>query len=352
MFMGDDMNSSGDWLSDLAMEDPASITHHCQLMMMMMMNSQDNNNEALNDDNMSILDPSDLFFEQEFYTSSSKANQSSVISDEIATNNVGAAEKEVKAKNSRMIDSVWSGCTSASSCSQLISFGSSNGFDIKEEPVHHYGDHLDGTNHNHDDGQIKPKTRKRPGAAMPLCTQEHVIAERKRREVMTQRFLALSALIPGLKKMDKASILGNAAKYLKQLEERVKLLEEQTTKRIVESVVIAKRTQDTNIDDENSSISNEDFHNSNPLFEIEARASNKNVLIRIHSQKDQGLAQRVLNEIEKLHLTTLNYNTAPFGNYAMNITIIAQMDDEFDMKMKDLALHLRLRLQKFLCLEK
>ena len=128
------------------MEDPASITDHCQ-MMMMMMNSQDNNDEALNDDNMLFLDPSDLIFEQESYTSSSKANQSSVISHEIGSNNVGAAEKEVKAKNSRMIDSVWSGCTSASSCSppsgQLISFGSSNGFDIKEERVHHYGDHLD-----------------------------------------------------------------------------------------------------------------------------------------------------------------------------------------------------------------
>jgi len=125
--------------------------------------------------------------------------------------------------------------------------------------------------------------------------------------------------------MDKASILGDAAKYLKQLEEQVKVLEEQTTKRIVESVVITKRMQDSNIDDDNSSMDNEDFNNSNPLLEIEARASSKNVLIRIHSQKDQGLAQKVLCEIEKLHLTTLNYNTAPFGNYAMNITLIAQV---------------------------
>jgi len=182
------------------MEDPASITHHCQMMMMMMMNSQDNN-ETLNDDNIMCLDPSDLFFEQESDSSSSKANQNSVVTPEIAT----TARKEVKAEKNTMTNGVWSACTSASSCSppsgQLISFGSSDGFDVKEEPVLQYGDHhLDGTG-NHDYAKVKPKTRKRPGAAMPLCTQEHVIAERKRREIMTQRFLALSALIPGLKKV-------------------------------------------------------------------------------------------------------------------------------------------------------
>jgi len=65
---------------------------------------------------------------------------------------------------------------------------------------------------------------------------------------------------------------------------------------------------------------------TNPLLEIEARASNNNiVLIRIHSQKDQGLFQKVLNEIEKLHLTTLNCSTMPFGANAMNITIVAQV---------------------------
>jgi len=55
------------------------------------------------------------------------------------------------------------------------------------------------------------------------------------------------------------------------------LLEEQATKRIVRSVVIAMRTQDSNVDNENSSMDNEDFNHSNLLLDIEARASNKNV---------------------------------------------------------------------------
>ncbi|KAK3026769.1 hypothetical protein RJ639_040308 [Escallonia herrerae] len=61
--------------------------------------------------------------------------------------------------------------------------------------------------------------------------QDHVLAERKRRERLTERFIALSALLPGLKKMDKASVLGNAITHIKQLQERVKTLEEEARER-------------------------------------------------------------------------------------------------------------------------
>lgn len=44
---------------------------------------------------------------------------------------------------------------------------------------------------------------KRAGAMTrtPLNAQDHVIAERKRREKLSQRFIALSAVVPGLKKV-------------------------------------------------------------------------------------------------------------------------------------------------------
>ncbi|CAM8889722.1 unnamed protein product [Rhodiola kirilowii] len=48
---------------------------------------------------------------------------------------------------------------------------------------------------------------------------DHVVAERKRREKLNQRFIALSALVPNLKKMDKASVLAGAVRYLKELQE-------------------------------------------------------------------------------------------------------------------------------------
>ncbi|KAF7843064.1 nicotiana tabacum ORF protein [Senna tora] len=66
------------------------------------------------------------------------------------------------------------------------------------------------------------------GADVSMCGGDD--EEWKRREKLSQRFIALSALVPGLKKMDKASVLGDAIKYLKQLQEKVKSLEEEEAK--------------------------------------------------------------------------------------------------------------------------
>ncbi|KAI3973532.1 hypothetical protein MKX01_011088 [Papaver californicum] len=176
------------------------------------------------------------------------------------------------------------------------------------------------------------------------CTKDHVIAERKRREKLSQRFIALSALVPELKKMDKASVLGDAVKYLKQLQERVRTLEEQTTKKTVESVIFLKKTQ-IYADDNDSSSSNENSIAGStydkPLPEIEARVSHKNVLIRIHCEKRDGVFVKILSQIEKLHLCIISSNAIPFDDSSLAITVTAQMNAEYSMTVKDLVQSLR-----------
>ncbi|GAB4847169.1 hypothetical protein Ancab_026180 [Ancistrocladus abbreviatus] len=180
----------------------------------------------------------------------------------------------------------------------------------------------------------------------PLVAQDHIIAERKRREKLSQRFIALSALVPGLKKMDKASVLGDAIKYLKQLQERAKTLEDQAKKRALESVVLVKKSQISIYDDDASSSSENSKETLEEMLpEIEARVSDKNVLIRIHCEKQQGLLVRILSEIEKLHLTVINSSALTFGNYDLVITIVAQMDEELSMTPKELVKKLRFAFQ-------
>ncbi|XP_071932413.1 transcription factor bHLH18-like [Coffea arabica] len=72
---------------------------------------------------------------------------------------------------------------------------------------------------------------KKPGGRTRLRTQnyDHVVAERKRYELFSQSFMALSTIVPGLKKMHKTFIL----------EERAKKLEEQT----MEPAVLVKKPQ-------------------------------------------------------------------------------------------------------------
>ncbi|XP_057976834.1 transcription factor bHLH18-like isoform X2 [Malania oleifera] len=178
---------------------------------------------------------------------------------------------------------------------------------------------------------------------------DHIIAERKRREKLSQRFIALSAIVPGLKKTDKASVLGDAIKYLKHLQEQVKTLEEQTRKKTMESVVFVKKTHI--IDDGENSSSDENFSGSpqgDPLPEIEARFSDKNVLIRIHCEKKKGVTEKILSEIEQLHLIVTNSSVMTFGNSALDVTIIAQMDLEFHLTAKDLVKNLRTAFKLFM----
>ncbi|KAJ1433060.1 hypothetical protein SESBI_06276 [Sesbania bispinosa] len=53
----------------------------------------------------------------------------------------------------------------------------------------------------------------------------HVLAERRRREKLSERFIILRSLVPFMTKTDKASILGDAIEYVKQLRDRVQILE-------------------------------------------------------------------------------------------------------------------------------
>ncbi|XP_038681403.1 transcription factor bHLH25-like isoform X2 [Tripterygium wilfordii] len=191
---------------------------------------------------------------------------------------------------------------------------------------------------------------KRIGTSTRLSdTQDHVIAERKRREKLSQRFIALSAIVPGLKKTDKASVLGDAIKYLKQLQERVKVLEDQTRKKTMESVVFVKRSQ-IFCEDENSS-SDANIPSGpldEPLLELEARFCEKNVLIRIHCEKRKGILEKTVAEIEKLSLTVINSSVMTFGTSTLDVTLIAQMDAEFSMSVKDLVKSLRSAFKLFM----
>nr|XP_027103298.1 transcription factor bHLH18-like [Coffea arabica] len=179
------------------------------------------------------------------------------------------------------------------------------------------------------------KGRTRPASQ----TYDHIIAERKRREQLSQRFVALSAIVPGLKKMDKTSVLGDAITYLKHLKERVKTLEEQATKQKMQSVVLVKKSQLV-VEDEGSS------DEQRPLPEIEAKLCDKKVLLRVHCENHRGVLVKVLSEIEKLNLAVSNTSVAPFGSLALDITIIAEMDKEFSLTMKELVQGLRSALQR------
>ncbi|KAK9284797.1 hypothetical protein L1049_023974 [Liquidambar formosana] len=350
--------TSAKWLSELGMEDHTFI-NQCQ------MNSLDD--QSFDEFNS---------FSSNSYTSylnfDTKGTPPNISSSSIKTSLIDGEKPPKQLKMDR-----WNSCTAvhmtpkaaSSSSSQLISF-ENNSPGIGSQKL--YGN-LDCTmkpkdktvtqgnmnlpslisqgsyeNQNYHSPNSGQGTQRTTFTRTPLHAQDHVLAERKRREKLTQRFVALSALLPGLKKMDKASVLGDAIKHLQHLEEHVKKLEEQTAKKTMESVVFVKRTRLSAEDDTSSSDENFVSCSNQPLPEIEARVSEKDVLIRIHCEKHKGFIVKILSEIEKLDLTVTNSSVLPFGNYAMDITVVAQMDVEFCMTVKDLVRNLRQAFLKFM----
>ncbi|KAI8031251.1 Transcription factor bHLH25 [Camellia lanceoleosa] len=128
----------------------------------------------------------------------------------------------------------------------------------------------------------------------PLQAQDHVVAERKRREKLSQRFIALSALVPGLKKV---------------------LLHYVCTQ---------------------------------VLPEVAVRVSENYVIVRIQCEKQNRFIAKIFSEMEKLHLIVINSSVIPFGHSILSINIIAQMDPQFSVIANDLAKSLRSAIQDVL----
>lgn len=179
-----------------------------------------------------------------------------------------------------------------------------------------------------------------PATTRPASqNQDHILAERKRRENLSQRFIALSKIVPGLKKMDKASVLGDAIKYVKQLQDQVKGLEDEARRRPVEAAVLVKKSQ-LSADDDDGSSCDENFvgtEAAGTLPEIEARVSDRTVLIRIHCENRKGALISALSEVERLGLTIMNTNVLPFTTSTLDITVMAMAGDDFCMSVKDIV---------------
>nr|AIU98516.1 bHLH transcription factor [Paeonia suffruticosa] len=79
------------------------------------------------------------------------------------------------------------------------------------------------------DTTADPASRFRKGnTPQDELSANHVLAERRRREKLNERFIILRSLVPCVTKMDKASILGDTIEYVKQLRRKIQDLETRT----------------------------------------------------------------------------------------------------------------------------
>ncbi|XBH88585.1 hypothetical protein VPH35_075854 [Triticum aestivum] len=159
--------------------------------------------------------------------------------------------------------------------------------------------------------------------------QEHVIAERKRREKLQLQFVSLATIVPGVKKADRISLLGSTIDYVKQLEEKVKTMGEQGQQRSPECTVfeskcsISAADKDDSAGPSRSSSESDDAEYSNPV-DVEASIRGNTVLLKICCKERRGVLVMVLSELENQGLSIITTNVLPFTDSSLNITITAK----------------------------
>lgn len=164
-------------------------------------------------------------------------------------------------------------------------------------------------------------------------TEFHIMSERKRRQDIAQKFIALSATIPGLKKIDKATVLGEAINYMRQLQKRIAVLEKGTNNESVKSLIISKSSLCSE-----SCATNSGYHRANEVLpEVEARGLDKDVLIRIYCEKRKGIMIKLMILLRRVHLSIACSSILPFGNSILNIIIVAKMGEKYDLTVNDLV---------------
>ncbi|KAJ8453250.1 hypothetical protein Cgig2_008134 [Carnegiea gigantea] len=99
------------------------------------------------------------------------------------------------------------------------------------------------------DASRGPRPNKVGGTPQDELSANHVLAERRRREKLNERFIVLRSLVPFVTKMDKASILGDTIEYVKQLRKKIQDLEERALQMEAERVRLLEATKGNTVVD-------------------------------------------------------------------------------------------------------
>ncbi|XP_028779216.1 transcription factor bHLH25-like [Neltuma alba] len=141
--------------------------------------------------------------------------------------------------------------------------------------------------------------------------------------------------------------LEKAINYMSYLEGRVRELEKQNKTSAAET---SGGYNNNNYDDGASSSCCEtggggEWYEAS-LPEVKARVSENEVLIIIHCEKQKGIMHKIMSQLEALNLSVISSSVLPFGKFTLDITIVAQMGEEFNLTVSGIVKSLRRAISK------
>ncbi|XP_021717845.1 transcription factor bHLH18-like [Chenopodium quinoa] len=170
----------------------------------------------------------------------------------------------------------------------------------------------------------------------------------------------MEAWLAELTQVDKITVLTETIKYVKQLQEKVKVLEEKADeKKVIESMVVMVRAHKITVDNDNDNDSSsamgdncadgsggcnsnigdsnndeKDTINLSSLPEIEVKKLGETLLVKVCCAKQKWTLPKLYAELYKHDISITYSNVTPFERLAI-ITIVAQMGRNFNKNVKD-----------------
>ncbi|KAH9308209.1 hypothetical protein KI387_036120, partial [Taxus chinensis] len=175
---------------------------------------------------------------------------------------------------------------------------------------------------------------------------KNLVAERKRRKKLNERLYALRALVPKITKMDRASILGDAIDYIKQLQQQAKELQDELNEmdnmqagnpgsppdlenggqQVIDEETLARCSAKSDV---TKPAANEPAEDTVHTMQIEVSQLDTHVFnLRIFSEKRVGGFVRLMQAMDRLGLDILNANITSFRGLVLNVFNAEMRDKE------------------------
>ncbi|XP_004966487.1 transcription factor bHLH93 isoform X1 [Setaria italica] len=161
-----------------------------------------------------------------------------------------------------------------------------------------------------------PASKKKRVEGMP---SKNLMAERRRRKRLNDRLSMLRSVVPKISKMDRTSILGDTIDYMKELLERIKLLQEEIDEQQQETPGVLSVFRELN--------PNEMVARNTPKFDVERKEGGE-TRVEIYCAAKPGLLLSTVSTLENLGLDIQQCVVSCFNDFGMHASCSEQMQRE------------------------
>lgn len=177
--------------------------------------------------------------------------------------------------------------------------------------------------HSDFEAQGLKKTPKKRGRKPSLCRdnqQNHVEAERQRREKLNHRFYSLRSVVPNVSKMDKASLLADAVCYINELKAKV----EECESRLHEKVSKKLKTESMDqLDNQSTTTSVDQIRPVRAvLLEVDVKIVATDAMIRVQSENANYPAAKLMDAFRELELSVLHASISSINDVMVQDVVI------------------------------